>query len=397
MQEYSGNGRGSIMDADIIVIGASPAGLMAARNASRKGCNVIVIDKKEATGVPPHPANTFFKGMFDRAGEVVDPSYVIKTLKGAHIVAPSGREVIFEGEAYFLDRKKFDEFYSKQTADSGVDIRMGIEAFNVLKNGDTFVISTTDGKLKCKLVIVSDGINSKIAGLLGMKSLKYPQDIAWALEAEVEADGIGEPDMFEYYVGNHAPGWKSTYSPCGGNRATLGMYVRRNGRDVSDFFDAWVEKFKKLKGIDELKFISKSVGGDPIVAIPNEIIIDGVMLTGGSAGQSGIGYGMHAGQMCGDVAADAIAKGDVSKKALSEYRKLWNAAYRTEYYLGRFALESLRKMTDKEIDDLMKVFEGEDLTVLGGTPFNQTVQVSKMILKKNPSAILSYRALFRNK
>ena len=54
-------------------------------------------------------------------------------------------------------------------------------------------------------------------------------------------------------------------------------------------------------------------------------------------------------------------------------------------------------MTDREIDELMKVFEGEDLTVLGGTPFNQAVQISKMILKNNPSSILSYRAIFRNK
>lgn len=35
------------MDADIIVIGASPAGVMAARNASRKGCKVILLDKRK--------------------------------------------------------------------------------------------------------------------------------------------------------------------------------------------------------------------------------------------------------------------------------------------------------------------------------------------------------------
>ncbi|MDP2217025.1 MAG: NAD(P)/FAD-dependent oxidoreductase [Methanolobus sp.] len=385
------------MDSDIIVIGASPAGMMAARNAARKGRSVILLDRKKAAGIPSHPANTFFKGMFDRTGETVDQSYVIKTLKGAHIIAPSGREVIFEGESYFLDRRKFDEFYAKQALDAGVDIRMDVEVHNVLRTGDYFTLSTSRGKLKCRLVIVSDGINSKIAGLLGLKPLKHPEDIAWAMEAEVEAEGIGEPDMFEYYVGNHAPGWKSTYSPCGGNRATLGVYVRRHGRDVSDFFDTWVARFKALKGIENLTIISTSVGGDPIAAIPGDMVADGIMLTGGSAGQSGIGYGMHAGQMCGDVAADAIAKGDVSRRALSEYRRLWNEAYRTEYYLGRFALETLRKMSDNEINEMMKVFEGEDLKVLGGTPFNQAVQISRLILKKNPSAILSYRAILRKK
>ncbi len=385
------------MDADIIVIGASPAGVMAARNASAKGCKVILLDKKEAAGVPTHPANTFFKGMFDRTGEEVDQSYVIKNLKGAYIIAPSGRNVVFEGEAYFLDRRKFDEFYIKQAKDAGADVRFGIEVLNVLRKDGSFVVSTSKGKVRSELVIVSDGINSRISALLDLKPIKHPEDIAWSMEAEIEAEGIGEPEFFEYYVGNHAPGWKSTYSPCGGNRATLGMYARRHGSDVSDLFDAWIEKFKALKGLDDVTIISRSTGGDPIAAIPGDIVADGVMVVGGSAAQSGIGYGMHAGKMCGNVAAEAIEKGDTSKNFLMRYRRLWNDAYRTEYYLGRFALETLRKMKDEEIDEMMKVFEGEDLKVLSGSPFNQALQISKMILKNNPSSILSYRAVFRNK
>ncbi len=386
-----------IMDADIVVIGASPAGLMAARNAALKGTNVILIDRKEAIGNPTHPANTFFKGMFDKTGETVDQSYVIKNLKGAHIVAPSGGEVAVESPAYFLDRRKFDEYYAQQVLKAGVDIRTGVESLNVIRNEGIFSISTNEGMLKSKIVIISDGINSRIAGLLGMKPIKYPRDIAWSMEAEVEAPGLGEPDMFEYYVGNHAPGWKSTYSPCGGDRATLGVYVRRHGTDVSSFFDTWVERFKKIKGLEELSFIKKSVGGDPIAAIPGDIVGEGVMVTGGSAAQSGIGYGMHAGQMCGDVAADAIAKNDVSARFLSEYRKRWNQEYRNEYYLGRIALETLRKMTDKEIDAMMQVFEGEDLSFIQGTPLNKAIHAAMFMLRKKPSSLLAYRAALRRK
>jgi flavin-dependent dehydrogenase len=390
-------GKVILMDADIIVIGASPAGLMAARNAALKGANVILIERKEAIGNPTHPANTFFKGMFDRTGETVDQSYVIKNLKGAHIVAPSGGEVVVESPAYFLNRKKFDDYYAQQVSKAGVDIRTGVEALNVIRSEGAFSISTNEGMLKSKLVIISDGINSRIAGLLGMKPIKYPRDIAWSLEAEIEAPGIGEPDMFEYYVGNHAPGWKSTYSPCGGDRATLGVYVRRHGMDVSSFFDAWVERFKKIKGLDDISFISKSVGGDPIAAIPGEITGEGVMITGGSAAQSGIGYGMHAGQMCGDVAADAIAKGDVSPAFLSQYRKRWTKEYRNEYYLGRVALETLRKMTDKEIDSMIQVFEGEDLSFIQGDPTTKAIRTGMFMLRKNPSSLLSYRAALRRK
>ncbi|MBN1133561.1 MAG: NAD(P)/FAD-dependent oxidoreductase [Methanosarcinaceae archaeon] len=385
------------MDADIIVIGASPAGMMAARNAFLKGANVILIDKKARLGHPPHPANTFFKGMFDKTGEKISKEYIIKELKGAHIVAPSGEEVIIETPGYILNRTKFDEYYEKKLRNTGLNLLMGIEAYNVLKTDNIFSVSTSSGVLHSKIVIVSDGINSKIAGLLGLKTMKYPNDIGWAMEADVEANGIGESDMFEYYVGSVAPGWKSTYSPRGGDSATLGVYVRRHGTDVSKFFDAWVEKFKRIKGLDEIKIIQRYVGGDPIVSIPNQIVADGIMITGGAAGHSGIGYSMRAGQICGDVAAEAVEKGDVSAKTLSEYKKQWNREFRTEYYLGRIALETLRKMTDSEINKLMETFKTQDLSFLHGSSFDKAMQVFLFMLKKNPTSLLSYRALFRNK
>ena len=384
------------MDADILVIGASPAGIMAARNASQKGANVILIDSKKELGHPPHPANTFFKGMFDKAGEKVDQKYVKHNLKGMHIVAPHGDEIVIETPGYFLDRTKFDEHYAKQIKKAGVDVRTGVESYNVLKTGNTFSVSTSEGMLKSKIVVAADGINSKTAGLLGLKTVRYPNDIAWAVEAEIEADGVGDVDMFEYYLGSIAPGWKSTYSPGGGDYATLGVYVRRNGVDVSSFFDNWLEKFKRMKGLDDIKILKKHVGGDPIATIPNRIVADGIMVTGGAAGQSGIGYGMRAGQICGDVAADAVAKGDVSAKVLSQYKKQWNSEFRTEYYLGRIALETLRKMDNHEIDNMMKTFKGQDLSFIHGSSFNQAMQVGLFMLKKNPVSLLSYRALLRN-
>ncbi|MGP8331435.1 MAG: NAD(P)/FAD-dependent oxidoreductase [Methanosarcinaceae archaeon] len=385
------------MNADIIVIGASPAGIMAARNASKKGANVILIDQKEKLGHPPHPANTFFKGMFDKAGEKVDQKYVIHNLKGMHIVAPNGDEIILRTPGYFLDRTKFDEHYAKEIKKAGVDVRTGIESYNVLRIGDMFSVSTSDGILKSNIIIAADGINSNTAGLLGLKTVRYPNDIAWAVEAEIKADGIGDVDMFEYYLGSIAPGWKSTYSPGGGDYATLGVYVRRNGTDVSLFFDNWLEKFKRMKGLDEIKILKKHVGGDPIATVPKQIVANGIMVTGGAAGQSGIGYGMRAGQICGDVAADAIAKGNVSAKALSQYKKQWNSEFRTEYYLGHIALETLRKMDDHEIDNIMKTFKGQDLSFLHGSSFNQAMQVGLFMLKKNPVSLLSYRALLRNR
>jgi len=245
--------------------------------------------------------------------------------------------------------------------------------------------------------IISDGINSKLASLCGLSAMKHPDDIGWAMEAEVEGDGIGEPDMFEYFVGSVAPGWKSTYSPCGGDRATLGVYVRRHGRDVSSFFDKWVDKFKRMKGLSDLKLGEVKTGGDPIVTIPNQMVADGIMLTGGASGQSGIGYSIHGGKMCGRIAAESVKERNTSARFLSRYSRMWAKEYRTEYYLGRMALETLRKMDDREIDDMMEVFKQEDLSFLQGSSFQKALQVSLFMLKKKPSSLLGFSAFLRNR
>jgi len=385
------------MDADIIVIGASPAGLMAARNACEKGSSVLLLEKKEEIGNPPHPANSFFKGMLDKCGEVADPSYVVHYLKGMQIISPSGRIVEVVTPGYAIDKTKFDRFYAEKIMKTGVDLRKGIEVHDILRDGKKFSVNTSAGVFRSKLVIISDGINSKMASILGLNTMKHPEDIAWGIELEVRAPDLGKPKMFEYYIGNHAPGWKTTYSPRRGDNAAIGVYVRRCGKDATPYLNAWVEKFKKLKGLEELEILRTLSGGDPIVTLPNEYITDGIMVVGGAAGQSGIGYAMRAGQICGDVAADAIGKGDVSKNAISEYRKTWEKEFRAEHYLGRMGLETLRKMTDREIDEMVAVFEKEDLSFIHGSSVEQAMQVFAFILKKKPSAIWKYRALLRNK
>ncbi|HWQ49548.1 MAG TPA: NAD(P)/FAD-dependent oxidoreductase [Methanosarcina sp.] len=385
------------MDADIIVIGASPAGLMAARNACEKGATVLLLEKKEDIGHPPHPANSFFKGMLDKCGEKADPSYVVHYLKGMKIISPSGRTVEVETPGYAIDKTEFDRYYAKKIMKTGVDLLKGVKVQNIHREGEKFTVNTSAGAFTSKLVIISDGINSKMASLVGLKTMKHPEDIAWGIELDIRSPELGKSKMFEYYIGNHAPGWKTTYAPRGGDNAAIGAYVRRCGTDVTPYLNAWVENFKKLKGLEELEVVRKLSGGDPIVTLPKEYITDGIMVVGGAAGQSGIGYAMRAGQICGDVAADSISKGDVSKSALLAYRKTWEKEFLAEHYLGRIGLETLRKMTDGEIDEMAKVFEKEDLSFIHGSSIEQAMQVFAFMLKNKPSAILKCRALLRNR
>lgn len=386
-------------DADIVVIGASPAGIIAAREAAQRGASVILVDAKEAMGRPPHPANTFFRFMMERSGEPILDEYVGNRLKGMKIISPRGIAVDIETPGYYIDRRLFDRHYREELAASGVDMRMGLEVLAVIPSGGLFKLSTSGGILVSRLVIAADGIGSKTAARMGLRTTRYPGDIAWAMEAEVRAPGIGEPDMFEYYIGRHSPGWKSTYSPSGGDRATLGVYVRRHGRDVSVFFDRWLKQFAKIKGypLGDIEIMTRRTGGDPIATIPKQLVSDGFMVTGGAAGQSGIGYGMRAGQICGEVAAAAVAEDNVSKQRLKEYQKRWRNEFASEYWMGRIGLELVRKMTDTEIDTVMSVFSGRDLSSLSGTPLVRGMKTGLFVARHKPTALWAYRALLRRK
>lgn len=387
------------IDADILVIGASPAGTAAAQRAALDGAGVILIDRKDDFGHPPHPANTFFRFMMDRNGEPILDDYVVKRLRGMKIISPAGSTVEIETPGYFIDRQKFDAHYKHQLVEAGVEIRTGVEALSVMHNDQGIMTSTSDGVLNSKLVIAADGIESGIAARMGLRTTWYPADIAWAAEAQVRAPGIGEFDMFEYYLGKHSPGWKSTYSPAGGDRATLGVYVRRRGRNVSSFFYKWIERFARLKGYDadDIEITALQTGGDPIATIPRQLVTHGFMVTGGAAGQSGIGYGMRAGQICGGVAAAAVAHNNVSAKRLREYPMRWKKEFAMEYWLGRIGLETVRKMTDREIDTTISVFAGQDLTYLRGPPLLQAVKTGLFIAQRRPSALTCFGALLRRR
>jgi digeranylgeranylglycerophospholipid reductase len=223
--------------------------------------------------------------------------------------------------------------------------------------------------------------------------MRHPQDIAWAMEATVQHPGLGEEDFFEYWIGSMAPGWKATFSPAGGDIATLGVFVRGYGRDVNPFFQSFLKRFKAYKSkaygkIEQMKIISVRQGGDPIAVLPGKIVSNRFMVTGGTAGQSGLIYGMRAGTICGTVAGRSAAAGDVSKDSLSKYEKLWWSEFGWVYRIGRASLETLRNMSDEDIDRLVKGLSGKKL-ILRGSLCSKALNAGIRTTCVEPKAVLN--------
>jgi Dehydrogenases (flavoproteins) len=173
-----------VIKTDIAVIGASPAGLMAARYAALGGAKVMLIEKKEEIGTDVHPANSVFKGMFDVTGEKVDSSYVVHDIKGMKLVSPAGHKIKVKTQGYAIDKVKFDQFYEKKALSAGVNIQTGTEITSLKRKESGVVLKTAPGnsdddRIKAKIVIIADGVLSKNAQAAGLQTMKHPEDIAW--------------------------------------------------------------------------------------------------------------------------------------------------------------------------------------------------------------------------
>ncbi|MGB3944405.1 MAG: FAD-dependent oxidoreductase, partial [Methanothrix sp.] len=223
------------MNCDVLVVGASPSGIAAATSAAEGGAEVILLDR-DMGGRFDHPANTFFDGMFRRAGLVVEEEYVLHDLLGMRIVSPGGCAVEIPAAGRFIDRARFDAIYLKRAEGAGVRLMRG-EAKSAPPSGSGRRVETDSGDIGARVVIDASGVDGAIARREGLAPLRHPEDVAWAAEAVVELSGLGEERLFEYFVGSVSPGWKATFSPGGGDSATLGVFVRGHGRDVRPFLD----------------------------------------------------------------------------------------------------------------------------------------------------------------
>ena len=377
------------MNCDVLVIGASSAGLMAAISAAEEGADVVLLEKDPRGD--NHAANTLFQGMADATGLELDECYLKNELEGMQIISPSGQAVSIAARGYFLNRQKFDEHYLSIAKKAGVAILPGT-AQEARLQGSRRVVILEDERIDARIVVDASGVYSAIARKEGLQPMRHREDIAWAMEADIELADLGKESLFQYWIGSMAPGWKATFSPAGGDRATLGVFVRGHGENVQPFFRSFLAKFKAFKSrsrqdIEELKILSIRRGGDPIAAIPGEIVADSLMVTGGAAAQSGLAYSMRAGSLCGSVAAQATAKKDVSRRYLSRYVKLWNREFYWQYRMGRASLQTLAGMKDQDIDRLVRCLSGKRL-ISGGSFARKAIFAGAAITLSRPRTVL---------
>lgn len=377
------------MKYDVIVIGASPAGLMAATKAARDEAEVLLLEERKSFNSDRSPADTSFENFFKMIGLEPKEEYVIHRVKGMNIISPFGTAITIDAPGFSIDRGKFDAHYAEMARDAGAEIKMDSKAISFNDGGVVVEEGGTKKEYNAEIVICASG-NSEIVKKTGLKTMRHPQDLAYAIQAEIEGADVDE-NYFHYFLGKEvAPGWKATISPKGDGKASVGVFVR--GDEPKKYFDGFLQRDM----FDGAKVLSTSDGADQIITMPNEIVGDGLMVAGGAAGQAGIAYGMAAGMFCGEVAAEAILKRDISKKSLSKYDARWKKRFLNHYKAGRFGLKTIEKMSDAELDEAMRALEGVNISreLSKHNVILNSINMGFLLLWNNPKLMRFVKYLF---
>ena len=354
-----------------MVVGAGPAGSMAARAAAQEGAKVLMFDKRRELGVPVQCGEALNEDVLKELDIRLDPRWALSKTNAAKLVSPSGIEVrIAERKVvgkigYILDRKIFDKHLTTLAAKGGADIMVGTLVDGlILEDGKPKGVRArgANGRLevRAEVIIAADGVGSRVARWAGLNTYLKLDDIETGVQFQMVGINFESPSMMEYYFGSKiAPGGYCWVFPKGEDMANVGLGIlgSRAERRPIEYLRDFVARMPSLsKG----KIIEINAGGVPVGGPIKQTVKDNLLVVGDAARQvnaltgGGIDSAMRAGNIAGEVAAKAVAGGDTSEKRLSEYEKRWRELMgkRLERYLK--AKNVLVSLTDDDLDRLAK-------------------------------------------
>ncbi|HJK21858.1 MAG TPA: NAD(P)/FAD-dependent oxidoreductase [Methanocorpusculum sp.] len=348
---------------DVIVIGAGPAGSMAAHAAALRGASVLLVEKRPAIGAPVRCAEGIVTADLTEFMDP-DPKWVSTVIRKARFIAPDKSTFTISGKTgdeilgYTLDRKIFDRDLAMKAADAGADVLVHARAVPLMEggriSGATIYQHGKTYDVRAKVVIAADGVESKFAKSAGINTTVALADLDSCVQYLVTDIDI-EPETNVFYWSNadcpHGYIWIFAKGP---RSANIGIGIpgtkSGDGHRAKDYLDRFMEKHFPNGKITEL-----IVGGVSTCKPLESTVADSLIICGDAARFSdpftggGIYQALYSGRLAGEIAADAIASGDCSRKALAVYEKTWR-----ESRMGKFlARSSLIRDVFFRMDDAM--------------------------------------------
>lgn len=341
---------------DAVIVGAGPAGGMAAGSLAQGGFRVALLERQAQVGLPIQCGEGLSAAALELNGLSESSEWICQTVRGAKLHFPGGPWCFITQErGYSAYRDRFDRWIVDRAVDAGAELRLETTFEGMARRRDGWRIKTNRGPLTTRLVIGADGPRSVVAEAMGwVKRRRWLNALEYRFPREALEDGDGQ------YLHLHASaGFAGGYGWVfpRGEECSVGVCSPLPLRRLLTRFcgDVGVEP-RRAEAV---------VGG----LIPHHVEFtrlagSGVALAGDAAGATnpisggGIHSALYSGRLAGEWALRALRADDSS--LLEGYDK----ALRSSPYLDPViweAAEALARVSDDWLAYIGRRLDGQSL------------------------------------
>ncbi len=375
---------------DVIVVGAGPAGSMCAWKAAEAGMSVLLLEKDREIGIPVRCGEGTSLRELTRFLPI-DERWVSQRTRYLKMVAPDGTKVLINTDDLggVLDRRLFDAELARRAGEAGAEIWTrayvcGLEMSNGTVTGVRMVRQGQELSIASRIVVGADGVESRVGRMAGIKTHVAPKDMDVCYQMTLANVDVDQESCEMYFGSNIAPGGYGWIFPKGNRSANVGMGISgdngRNGSALKYFHQFVANQFGHYTVLNEV------AGGVPCAPTLKQITAPGLLLVGDAARQvnpltgGGIISAMAAGQIAGEVAGEAVRKGDVSREGLKAYPARWDKAggkeHRVLYRIKKAAFGLSDRSLNRTASSLVKLPAADrDFVTMFKTAFIKTPSI----------------------
>ncbi len=354
------------MDYDVVVIGAGPAGSMAAKYAAKNGAKTLLIEEHSMIGSPVSCTGHISVKALRECELPEDGNFINKRIRGAYIYAPNNHSVRIDGNrtmTYVVERKIFDREIAKAAAHEGAEVLVdtAVQSLKKVPGGVTLntMCEGNPRQITAKVAIGADGVKSKIARDAGLGRVPH---VCTGIQVEANYEPQ-DPAFVELFLGHYyVPGYFAWAVPTAGDCCRIGLNADENAHMYLDRLlkEHEVVSKKARSAVDLI------MGGIPVGTL-KRATTDGVMIVGDAAGQvkpltyGGIFMGAKCAKIAGEVGAKAASENNVTASRLMEYERRWKSEIGRDISFGLKFRDIYGRMSDADLNEAIAAMDDPDI------------------------------------
>lgn len=289
-------------EVDLVIVGASFAGLICARSAALRGLKVIVIESKSDPGARIHTTGILVK---ETAEDVDTPAKFSRVIHCVRLHAPSLKSIDLRAPGYYFlttDTAGLIRWLADEARNAGAEIICDRKVEVALREADKIILPQFD--MKTRYLVGADGARSTVARLF---NLGRNEKFLTGLEIEYQDLPKADPDLLHCFLDTRlARGYLAWVAPAPGF-FQVGLATNQ---DAKPDLKAFLNHTEAIFGYSSATIRERRSGlipcGGPVkkFSAPNVVLIGDAAghvspLTGGGI-RLAFRYGRRAGQLIAD-------------------------------------------------------------------------------------------------